>query len=102
LTPRPAALDGGTVSLAPSPTGLWALAAGDGYDGARLLCASERQQLLPSLGNPPYAVWLGSREYALACRSGHPLEARLAALASAADGISGVLQLDAEGNLTRA
>jgi tetratricopeptide (TPR) repeat protein len=101
VAPRPASVEGGVVSLARAPTGLWAVAGGDGYDGARLLCASERKLLRECLGEPPYAVWLGSREYALACRRGHAMEARLAELASAADGISGALHLDAEGNLTR-
>jgi tetratricopeptide (TPR) repeat protein len=101
LAPRPATLESGTVSLAPSPTGLWALAGGDGYDGARLLCVSQRRLLAASLGEPPYAAWLGSREYALVCRKDHVFEARLAQLVGSPQGIRGVLHLDAAGALTR-
>ncbi|HEX4621439.1 MAG TPA: tetratricopeptide repeat protein [Myxococcaceae bacterium] len=100
LAPRPATLEGGTVSLAPSPTGLWALAGGDGYDGARLLCTSQHTLLAASLGEPPYTAWLGSREYALVCRQGHAFEARLTRLVGSSEGIRGVLHLDAAGNLS--
>jgi len=96
---RPVVLDEGQVVLAETFSGLWAVAGGDGYDGARLLTAEQRRRLVLHAGEVPLRVHLGWREFALVCReSDVPACDSLARLGSAPDGIPGLFRL-AEGTL---
>ncbi len=93
---RPVVLDEGQVVLAESFSGLWAVAGGDGYDGARLLTAEQRRRLALHAGEVPLCVHLGWREFALVCREADgPASESLARLGSAPDGIPGLYRLDA-------
>ncbi|MET0401029.1 MAG: tetratricopeptide repeat protein [Cystobacter sp.] len=63
------------LEAAPAPvvradggTGVWAVAGGDGLDGARLLTQAQRRRLSSDVGEGPWCVQLGSREFALVCR----------------------------------
>lgn len=99
---RPVWIDQGTVVAAPRPTGLWALAAGDGHDGARVLGAAQRARLGAEIaGEGPYRVDLGRRELTLLC-SAAQLEpaALLDALPAAPDGIPGRFLLEPTGRLS--
>jgi len=79
--------------------GAWALAEGDGYDAARLLCRAQQALLTSVVGPGPYAVDLGHREY---CLLG-PVEALAAmALSPAPDGIHGRFVLQPTGALEAA
>jgi tetratricopeptide (TPR) repeat protein len=95
---RPVVIDQGEVRLAEAFSGLWAVAAGDGHDGARLLTLSQRQRLVHEAGDVPLCVALGRRELALVCRE-PDAAARdaLERLVPAPDGIAGVFRLTAEG-----
>jgi tetratricopeptide (TPR) repeat protein len=91
---RPVVLDEGQVVLAEGFSGLWAVAGGDGYDGARLLTREQRERLVLHAGEVPLCVHLGRRELALVCReSDAPTCASLARLGSAPDGIPGLFRL---------
>lgn len=91
---RPVVLDEGQVVLAEGFSGLWAVAGGDGYDGARLLTREQQERLVLHAGEVPLCVHLGRREFALVCReSDAPACASLARLGSAPDGISGLFRL---------
>ncbi len=91
---RPVVLDEGQVVLAESFSGLWAVAGGDGYDGARLLTAEQRRRLVLHAGAEPLRVHLGWREFALVCReSDVPACEALARLGGAPDGIPGLFRL---------
>ncbi|SEU26708.1 tetratricopeptide repeat protein [Stigmatella erecta] len=97
---RPAVLDRGEVRLAETFSGLWLLAEGDGYDGARLLTAEQRRRLRLHAGEVPLRVSLGRREYALVCRESDAAECEaLAGLGPAPDGIAGLFRLTDEGLL---
>ncbi len=92
---RAIALDGGQLRLAQSATGLWALAAADGHDAARVLTPSQQQLLRSVVGEGPLRVYLGLRELVLFCRedAGAPL-AQLEGLQATRDGIAGAYRLD--------
>jgi tetratricopeptide (TPR) repeat protein len=94
---RPVRLEGRQVVLADAPTGLWAVAEGDGHDGARLLTAAQQQALAGQVGPGPWCVHLGWRELALVCREedGASREA-LSRLDLASDGIPGLFRLVGE------
>jgi tetratricopeptide (TPR) repeat protein len=99
--PRAVELEQGALRLAASPTGLWALAHGDGHDAARLLTASHQAALERVVGPGPWRVYLGLRELVLACREDDAgAVARLEALESAREGIVGAWRLD-QGRLAR-
>ncbi|MHB8877050.1 MAG: tetratricopeptide repeat protein [Myxococcaceae bacterium] len=99
-TPRPVAVEGGTLRLTPEPTGLWALCASDGHDAARLLCPAQGPELGKVVGPGPYRVFLGARELTVLCREDDPgAVARLHLLSAAADGIPGAFRLESAGRL---
>ncbi len=95
---HPVVLDRGMVRLAETFSGLWAVAAGDGHDGARLLTAEQRRRLAAQVGEGPLRVNLGWREFVLVCREMDAAECEaLAKLGHAPDGIPGLFRLTAEG-----
>ncbi len=104
LEVRPAAVralelvDGG-LRFSESPTGLWALAAGDGHDAARLLTAPHQAALEAACGRGPLRVYLGLRELVLCCRESDEVSTqRLDVLDAAREGIAGAWRLH-EGRL---
>jgi tetratricopeptide (TPR) repeat protein len=90
----PVTLEAGRVVLAEGARGLWAVAAGDGHDGARLLTEAQRRRLVAEVGAGPWRVHLGWREFALVCReaNGDAVKA-LASLAPGPEGIAGLFRL---------
>jgi Flp pilus assembly protein TadD len=91
---RPVSLEGGQLLLSESSTGLWAVAEGDGHDGARLLTASQQQVLAGQVGPGPWCVHLGWRELALVCREEDAASREsLSRLDLASDGIAGLFRL---------
>jgi len=91
---RPVVLEAGRVVLAPRGSGLWAVAGGDGYDGARLLTEGQRRRLVTEVGEGPWRVHLGWREFALVCREADAAAvASLAGLGRAEEGIPGLFRL---------
>jgi len=94
-------LEQGALRLSTTPTGLWALAHGDGHDAARLVTPSHQAAMRKAVGPGPYRVYLGLRELVLICQEHDtPSVAKIDDLDSARDGIGGVWRLD-EGRLTR-
>ena len=94
-------LEQGALRLSTTPTGLWALAHGDGHDGARLLTASHQAAIAKVVGPGPYRVYLGLRELVLICLEHDAASvAKIDDLDSARDGIAGVWRLDT-GRLTQ-
>ncbi|XXF77059.1 tetratricopeptide repeat protein [Myxococcaceae bacterium GXIMD 01537] len=99
---RPVVVDRGQVRLAEAFSGMWALAEGDGYDGARLLTAEQRRRIGLQIGSEPLGVCLGWREYALLCRESDAAAlSALAGLGHASEGIPGLFRLTAEGLVPR-
>ncbi len=95
---RPVVVERGEVRLAEAFSGLWAVAEGDGYDGARLLTAEQRRRIGLQIGEAPLCVSLGRREYALLCREADAESCvALARLGHAPDGIPGLFRLTTEG-----
>jgi tetratricopeptide (TPR) repeat protein len=93
-------LEQGALRLSPSTTGLWALAHGDGHDGARLLTLSHQQAMEKAAGAVPLRVYLGLRELVLFCREDDAASvAKLDGLDAAREGIVGAWRLDG-GKLT--
>jgi hypothetical protein len=91
---RPVVVDRGVVRLAESFSGLWAVAGGDGHDGARLLTVEQRRRLALQVGEGPLRVNLGWREFALVCRESDAAECEaLVKLGHAPDGIPGLFRL---------
>jgi hypothetical protein len=91
-------VDRGQVRLAETFSGLWAVAEGDGHDGARLLTAEQRRRLALQVGDAPLRVSLGWREFTLLCREADAAECEaLAKLGHAPDGIPGIFRLTPEG-----
>lgn len=83
-------------------TGIFALCAEDGHDGARLLTSTVRTQLAREVGPGPWRVDLGRREAALVCRDlDADACAQLDGLAPEADGIEGTFVLSPQGQLAR-
>ncbi len=94
-------LEAGALRLSVEPTGLWAIAVGDGYDGSRLLSRPQQELLEERLGTEPLRVYLGLRELTLLCRSDDPRNVeKLQGLEGAADGVAGAFSLHAR-RLTR-
>jgi tetratricopeptide (TPR) repeat protein len=88
-------LEQGALRLSATPTGLWALAHGDGHDAARLLTPSHQAALTRALGAGPWRVYLGLRELVLLCRlADAPAVKKLEGLDAAREGIGGAWQLD--------
>src|SRR6218665_3909511 len=74
--------------------GVRGVAGGDGHDGARLLTEGQRRRLVAEVGEGPWRVHLGWREFALVCReAGAAAGAVLAGLSPAGDGIPGLFRL---------
>ncbi len=93
--PRALELEGGALRLSAIPTGLWAIAVGDGHDGARLLCAPQQQLLEETLRPGPLRAYLGLRELVLLCRTDDAVSvAKLQGLEASADGIAGAFLLE--------
>jgi tetratricopeptide (TPR) repeat protein len=94
-------LEQGALRLSPTPTGLWALAHGDGHDGARLLTLSHQQAMATVTDGRPLRVYLGLRELLLFCREDDPANvAKLEGLDAAREGIVGAWRL-CDGKLTQ-
>ncbi|QSQ23107.1 tetratricopeptide repeat protein [Pyxidicoccus parkwayensis] len=95
---QPVLIDQGEVRLAEAFSGLWAVAAGDGHDGARLLTASQRERLFQETGDEALRVSLGRRELALVCRESDATACEaLERLVPSPDGIPGVFRLTTVG-----
>jgi tetratricopeptide (TPR) repeat protein len=93
--PRPLELESGALRLASAPTGLWALARGDGHDAARLLCASQKQQLLEKVGAGPLRLYLGLRELVMVCPEADAANvAKIGNLEATPEGIAGSWRLE--------
>lgn len=93
-------LEDGALRLSPAPTGLWALAHGDGHDAARLLTVSHQAALERVAGRGPLRVYLGLRELVLACREDDAASVKkLDGLDAAREGIRGAWRLEG-GRLT--
>ncbi|MBZ4419381.1 tetratricopeptide repeat protein [Myxococcus sp. RHSTA-1-4] len=98
---RPVLIDKGEVRLAEAFSGLWAVAEGDGHDGARLLTRAQWSALMQVAGEGPLRVSLGRRELALVCReSDASAREALERLVPSPDGIPGTFRLTAEGLLS--
>jgi tetratricopeptide (TPR) repeat protein len=94
-------LESGALRLSAEPTGLWALAVGDGHDGARLLSPPHQAVLAERVGTQPLRVYLGLRELVLLCRADDPKSVeKLQGLDASADGIAGAFSLSA-GRISR-
>ncbi|NPD27260.1 tetratricopeptide repeat protein [Corallococcus exiguus] len=94
---RPVVIDQGEVRLAEAFSGIWAVAGGDGHDGARLLTKAQRRRLDAATGGGPLRVSLGRREVALLCRdSDGESVRRLATLGHAPDGVPGSFVLEGD------
>ncbi len=93
-------LEQGALRLSNIPTGLWALAHGDGHDAARLLTASHQVSMEKVTGPGPLRVYLGLRELVLFCREDDAVSVKkLQGLDAAREGIVGAWQL-LDGRLT--
>ncbi len=91
---RAVRVEAGQVVLARGAGGLWAVAGGDGYDGARLLTEAQRRRLEAEVGAGPWRVHLGWREFALVCREADAAAvAALVGLGHAGEGIPGTFRL---------
>src|SRR6185369_10187692 len=64
---RSIALESGQLRLSASPTGLFALAAADGHDAARMLTPKQQALVREAAGEGPLRVYLGLRELVLFC-----------------------------------
>jgi len=93
--------EGDRLFLAAAPTGLWALATGDGHDAARLACLNERQWeaiRAVTASEGPFGVSLARRELVLLCDESDPEAVkRLEASGGAPDGIEGRFRLTPAG-----
>ncbi|MEW5739911.1 MAG: tetratricopeptide repeat protein [Myxococcota bacterium] len=93
-------LEQGALRLSATPTGLWALAHGDGHDAARVLTPSHQAALEKAAGPGPWRVYLGLRELVLLCRESDAVSVKkLEGLEAAREGITGAWRLH-EGRLT--
>jgi tetratricopeptide (TPR) repeat protein len=93
-------LEQGALRISETPTGLWALAGGDGHDAARLLTPAHRAVLEEKFGTQPLRVYLGLRELVMLCpESDAAWSKRLGNMDAAKDGIAGTFRY-AEGRLT--
>lgn len=98
--PRAIELEAGGLRLSNEPTGLWALAHGDGHDSARLLTAAHQAAIARVAGDGPLRVYLGLRELVLFCREDDAgAMKKLDGLEAAREGIAGAWRLH-EGRLT--
>lgn len=93
-------LEQGALRLSATPTGLWALAHGDGHDAARLLTVSHQAAIEKAAGGGPLRVYLGLRELVLFCREDDSTSVKkLEGLDAAREGIVGAWRL-LDGKLT--
>lgn len=93
-------LEQGALRLSTTPTGLWALAHGDGHDASRLLTTSHQAAMEKVCGAGPLRVYLGLRELVLFCREDDVSSVKkLEGLDAAREGIVGAWRLLA-GQLT--
>ena len=93
-------LEQGALRLSSNPTGLWALAHGDGHDAARLLTISHQAAIERTCGRGPLRVYLGLRELVLFCREDDLVALKkLQGLDAAREGIVGAWRLH-DGRLT--
>ena len=93
-------LEQGALRLSATPTGLWALAHGDGHDAARLLTVSHQAAIEKLAGPGPKRVYLGLRELVLLCREEDSTSVKkLEGLDAAREGIVGAWRLH-DGKLT--
>ncbi|HEX8537252.1 MAG TPA: tetratricopeptide repeat protein [Cystobacter sp.] len=91
---RAVVLEEGRVVLVERGSGVWAVAGGDGLDGARLLTEAQRRRLVAHVGEGPWCVHLGWREFALVCReSDEASRGALSRLGAAPEGIEGLFRL---------
>lgn len=93
---RAIALEDGQLRLSSTATGLWALAAADGHDPARLLTPAQQELVEGAVGAGPLRVYLGLRELVLFCRDDERAAlAQLEGLQATRDGISGAFRMEA-------
>lgn len=87
-------LEQGALRLSVTPTGLWALAHGDGHDPARLLTASHQAAIERVVGPGPYRVYLGLRELLLFCKESDEASVhKIEGLDAAREGVQGTWRL---------
>jgi tetratricopeptide (TPR) repeat protein len=92
--PGPIELVEAGLRLAAGPTGLWAVAKGDGHDSARILTRLQQAAVEQKVGPQPWRLYLGIRELVLVCKSTDAANVeRIAKLAAAPDGIEGAWEL---------
>ncbi|WP_426735861.1 tetratricopeptide repeat protein [Myxococcus faecalis] len=95
---KPVIIDRGEVRLAEGFSGLWAVAGGDGLDGARMLTAGQRRLLTEQVGEGALYVSLVRREMTLVARaSDASARGVLAELLPTSEGIEGLFLLTEEG-----
>ncbi|MBK7857596.1 MAG: tetratricopeptide repeat protein [Archangiaceae bacterium] len=92
---RNIALESGQLRLSASPTGLYALAAADGHDAARLLTAPQQELIREAVEDAGLRVYLGLRELVLFCKDDGPKE-QLEGLQPTREGISGAYRFESD------
>ncbi len=91
---RPIALEEGQLRLTLERTGLWAIAAADGHDAARVLTPRQQTLMREAMGDGPLRVYLGLRELVLVCPDEDATARELLdGLQATRDGISGAFRL---------
>ncbi len=94
---RTIALEAGRLRLTTDRTGLFALAAADGHDAARILTPQQQGLMREALGEGPVRVYLGLRELVLLCRDDDaPARAKLDGLSATVEGIAGAFRLEGQ------
>ncbi|AGC48220.1 hypothetical protein MYSTI_06948 [Myxococcus stipitatus DSM 14675] len=97
---HPVVIDRGEVHLAETFSGLWAVAGGDGLDGARLLTSTQRRILSTVTSGEPLCVSLARRELTVVgWASQAAVRTALASLEPTPEGIPGLFHQSADGLL---
>jgi tetratricopeptide (TPR) repeat protein len=92
---RSIALEDGKLRLTEERTGLWAIAAADGHDAARVLTRQQQALMRGTLGDGPLRLYFGLRELVLVCRDDDEASrGRLDGLQATRDGIAGAFRLE--------
>jgi hypothetical protein len=89
---RSIALEDGKLKLTEERTSLWAIAAADGHDAARVLTAKQQALMREALGDGRLRLYFGLRELALVCREEDA--SVLDGMEATRDGIPGAFCLD--------
>jgi tetratricopeptide (TPR) repeat protein len=92
---RPIALEDGKLRLTEERTGLWAIAAADGHDAARVLTPRQQALIREAVGSGPLRLYFGLRELVLACRDDDAvMRGQLDGLQATREGIQGAYRLE--------